>query len=99
MTLSSPKRMRSTIIAESLILPGFVDLQVNGAFGVDVASESQRLPELSEALLSTGTTSYLPTVISSPEGSTRRPCRRSVPQAPLPGRVPRCLAFTSKGHL
>jgi len=53
---------------EALILPGFVDLQVNGAFGVDVASESSRLPELSGALLSTGTTSYLPTVISSPEG-------------------------------
>src|SRR5688572_28683400 len=53
---------------ESLILPGFVDLQVNGAFGVDVASGSPRLPDLSEALLSTGTTSYLPTVISSPEG-------------------------------
>lgn len=53
---------------EALILPGFVDLQVNGAFGVDVASESTRLPELSEALLSTGVTSYLPTVISSPEG-------------------------------
>ncbi|MDQ3863680.1 MAG: N-acetylglucosamine-6-phosphate deacetylase, partial [Actinomycetota bacterium] len=53
--------------AGSLILPGFVDLQVNGAFGVDVSSESSRLPELSEALLSTGTTSYLPTVISSPE--------------------------------
>ena len=52
---------------EALILPGFVDLQVNGAFGVDVASESFRLPELSMALLSTGTTSYLPTVISSPE--------------------------------
>ena len=53
---------------EALILPGFVDVQVNGAFGVDVASESSRLPELSRALLSTGTTSYLPTVISSPEG-------------------------------
>ena len=52
---------------EALILPGFVDLQVNGAFGIDVASESGRLPELSRALLSTGTTSYLPTVISSPE--------------------------------
>jgi N-acetylglucosamine-6-phosphate deacetylase len=52
----------------ALILPGFVDLQVNGAFGVDVASESPRLPELSRALLSTGTTSYLPTVISSPVG-------------------------------
>ena len=53
---------------ECLILPGFVDLQVNGAFGVDVATESQRLRDLSTALLSTGTTSYLPTVISSPEG-------------------------------
>ena len=53
---------------EALILPGFVDLQVNGAFGVDVASESSRLPVLSEALISTGTTAYLPTVISSPEG-------------------------------
>jgi N-acetylglucosamine-6-phosphate deacetylase len=52
---------------ESLILPGFVDLQVNGAFGVDVASEPDRLGELSRALLRTGTTAYLPTVISSPE--------------------------------
>ena len=53
---------------DSLLLPGFVDLQVNGAFGVDVASEPHRVAELSEALLSTGTTSYLPTIISSPEG-------------------------------
>jgi N-acetylglucosamine-6-phosphate deacetylase len=53
--------------ADSLLLPGFVDLQVNGAFGVDVAMEPSRLAELSEALLSTGTTAYLPTVISSPE--------------------------------
>src|SRR5215218_5959572 len=53
---------------DSLLLAGFVDLQVNGAFGVDVASEPSRLAELSEALLSTGTTAYLPTVISSPEG-------------------------------
>jgi N-acetylglucosamine-6-phosphate deacetylase len=52
---------------DSLLLPGFVDLQVNGAFGVDVATEPSRLAELSGALLSTGTTAYLPTVISSPE--------------------------------
>src|SRR3712207_8049860 len=50
---------------DSLLVPGFVDLQVNGAFGVDVASEPSRLAELSEALLSTGTTAYLPTIISS----------------------------------
>ena len=52
---------------DALILPGFVDVQVNGAFGVDAASEPARLAELSVALLSTGTTAYLPTVISSPE--------------------------------
>ncbi len=52
---------------DSLLLPGFVDLQVNGAFGVDVATEPTRLAELSGALLQTGTTAYLPTVISSPE--------------------------------
>src|SRR5918998_1654029 len=41
---------------DSLLLPGFVDLQVNGAFGVDVATEPSRVSELSEKLLSTGTT-------------------------------------------
>ena len=53
---------------DSLLLPGFVDLQVNGAFGVDVATEPSRVTELSKVLLSTGTTAYLPTVISSPAG-------------------------------
>ena len=53
---------------DSLLVPGFVDAQVNGSFGVDVACEPGRLSELSEKLLATGTTSYLPTVISSPEG-------------------------------
>jgi N-acetylglucosamine-6-phosphate deacetylase len=52
---------------DSLLMPGFVDLQVNGAFGVDVATEPSRAPALSESLLSTGTTAYLPTIISSPE--------------------------------
>lgn len=52
---------------ESLIAPGFVDLQLNGAFGIDAATEPDRLPELSEKLLSTGTTSYLATIITSPE--------------------------------
>lgn len=54
-------------LPDSLLVPGFVDAQVNGAFGVDVASEPHRVSELSEAILATGTTAYLPTVISSPE--------------------------------
>lgn len=53
-------------LEDSLLVPGFVDLQVNGAFGVDVATEPQRIGELSAALVQTGTTSYLPTIISLP---------------------------------
>lgn len=52
---------------DSFIMPGFVDLQVNGGFGIDVATEPGRVPELSEKLLATGTTSYVPTLISAPE--------------------------------
>jgi N-acetylglucosamine-6-phosphate deacetylase len=51
---------------DRLLCPGFVDLQVNGAFGVDVATEPERVPELSRKLLASGTTSYLPALISSP---------------------------------
>lgn len=51
---------------DALLVPGFVDLQVNGAFGVDASSQPERLRNLSQSLLSTGTTAYLPTVISSP---------------------------------
>lgn len=52
---------------DSFLVPGFVDLQVNGGYGVDVASEPGRVPELSRSLLETGTTAYLPTVISCSE--------------------------------
>lgn len=61
-----PASTRLHDLGESYLLPGFVDLQVNGSFGVDVATCPGRLPELSTRLPSTGVTSYLPTVISSP---------------------------------
>lgn len=48
------------------LCPGFVDLQVNGSFGVDVATEPERVPELSRGLTATGVTSYLPALISAP---------------------------------
>ena len=41
---------------DCLIAPGFVDLQVNGSFGVYVATEPGRVPELSKKLAATGTT-------------------------------------------
>ena len=49
-----------------MICPGFIDLQINGAFGIDVGPDTQALKALARELPKTGTTSFLPTLISSP---------------------------------
>lgn len=46
--------------------PGFVELQCNGGFGIDLASEPERLWELAGRLPSTGVTSWLPTIVTTP---------------------------------
>jgi N-acetylglucosamine-6-phosphate deacetylase len=49
-----------------VVAPGLVDLQVNGAAGVDVTAEPERLAEVGAELVRHGVTAYLPTVITSP---------------------------------
>jgi N-acetylglucosamine-6-phosphate deacetylase len=49
------------------VLPGFVDLQVNGAVGVDLTSQPERIGEVAAYLQQCGVTSFMPTVISSSE--------------------------------
>src|SRR5215207_5912686 len=49
-----------------LICPGFIDLQVNGAFGVEAGPDLVTLAKLARELPKTGTTSFLPTAISWP---------------------------------
>jgi len=49
-------------------IPGLVDLQVNGFGGVDfLDADADGYRRAGEALLETGVTAYLPTLISSPE--------------------------------
>lgn len=53
--------------ASGLILaPGFIDLQINGGFGLDLASDPQSIWKLGTRLVELGVTSFLPTIISSP---------------------------------
>ena len=48
--------------------PGFVDLQVNGFGGVDfLDADAAGYRRAGEALLETGVTAYLPTLITTPE--------------------------------
>ena len=49
-----------------LVAPGFVDLQCNGAHGIDLVLEPERLWDLAALLPQYGVTAFLPTVISCP---------------------------------
>lgn len=52
------------------VLPGFVDLQVNGAIGVDFTTDPGRIGEVATFLARCGVTSFMPTVISSSASDT-----------------------------
>jgi N-acetylglucosamine-6-phosphate deacetylase len=47
------------------VLPGLLDLQVNGAVGIDLTLEPERLWEVASALPRFGVTAFLPTIITS----------------------------------
>jgi N-acetylglucosamine-6-phosphate deacetylase len=52
--------------AETIIAPGFIDLQVNGYAGHDMRDGPEAISAASELLPSTGVTGFLPTLISRP---------------------------------
>src|SRR4029077_16055465 len=67
-TGAPPRRPDEEVVAApgELIAPGYVDLQVNGFRGHDAAGGAADIASISEALPSTGVTSFLPTLISAP---------------------------------
>ena len=58
--------MRGKIIA-----PGYIDLQINGAFGIDFATSLAPLDDLVKKLNTQGVLNFLPTLISSPANHYR----------------------------
>src|SRR5687768_13712496 len=51
---------------DAWIIQGLIDMQLNGAFGVDFTDPEADLAEAAAALPSTGVTAFLPTLVSSP---------------------------------
>lgn len=49
-----------------IIAPGYIDIQINGGFGVDFATSEDTLEVFSKKLRAQGVLNYLPTLISSP---------------------------------
>ncbi len=56
---------RADIATPGWIIPGLVDLQVNGGFGFDVTADLTTTSALAARLPATGVTSFVPTVITS----------------------------------
>lgn len=49
------------------LAPGYIDLQINGGFGVDFTTNLEEVETVAKALLKHGVTAFLPTIISSPK--------------------------------
>lgn len=58
-----------------VVAPGLVDLQVNGAAGIDITAEPERLWEVGAALVRHGVTAFVPTVITADAASRDRALR------------------------
>jgi N-acetylglucosamine-6-phosphate deacetylase len=73
-----------------LVSPGLVDLQVNGAFGLEVGGDPVSLRALAAQLPSTGVTTFLPTAVSAAATEYRAlaagfAAARGTPGARMPG--------------
>ncbi|HVC86618.1 MAG TPA: N-acetylglucosamine-6-phosphate deacetylase [Gaiellaceae bacterium] len=77
-----------------IAVPGFVDLQVNGFGGVDfLDADADGYRRAGDALLETGVTAYLPTLITSPEQQILAAMR----EVPLGEARPRILGMHLEG--
>ena len=56
-------------VSGCVISPGFIDLQCNGAVGVDITTDPGGVAAVARALPRFGVTSFLPTVVTSPAAS------------------------------
>lgn len=66
------------------ILPGLLDVQVNGAFGDDFADPSADMDRICKEMLSFGVTGFVPTVVTSP-AAAYAPVLAHLRRSPRPG--------------
>lgn len=55
-----------------LIAPGYIDIQINGGFGIDFTREPERVEEVAKLLPRFGVTSFVPTLVSSDAETYKR---------------------------
>jgi N-acetylglucosamine-6-phosphate deacetylase len=72
----------------AIVSPGFIDLQVNGGFGVEVGERADAIPRLAARLPATGVTAFLPTLVSSAAEVYPRACQAFLASRGAPGALP-----------
>jgi N-acetylglucosamine-6-phosphate deacetylase len=96
-----PASRPDVLLGSGFLLPGFIDLQVNGYGGLELATaDLAGMASVAERLPHTGTTSFLPTFITSPlevlEDSLRRGGEILPSLAGVPG-LARILGIHTEG--
>jgi len=69
---------------ELFLTPGFIDLQINGAFGHDFTADPSSIWPVAELLPRYGVTAFLPTIITSPQ-ETVAAAQQIISQVPAAG--------------
>jgi N-acetylglucosamine-6-phosphate deacetylase len=88
----------SGVVPDHVLVPGLVDLQVNGIDDVDVASaEGDDWDRLDELLLAQGVTAWCPTLVTAPLDSYAAPLARIADAAARPGARPAILGAHLEG--
>jgi N-acetylglucosamine-6-phosphate deacetylase len=78
-----PPRDPDLALGSGCLVPGLIDLQVNGFFGVDLAeADAAGWARVARRLPETGTTAFLPTLVTAPLGELAGALRSAAAMAP-----------------
>ena len=95
-----PPSVRDTVLRfpDGVLIPGLIDLQVNGGAGVDcLRSIPEAYDTLGRYLAATGVTAYLPTIASAPLEEMRRAAEVAAQAAARRGLLPAILGIHLEG--
>jgi N-acetylglucosamine-6-phosphate deacetylase len=84
-------------IEGNIIAPGFIDLQVNGAFGKDFTTHPESVGAVAALLPQTGVTAFLPTIITSSLETYHQAFAALTPDAMSAARRARVLGWHLEG--